>query len=226
MDLARAFSYAFEDEDWQSKVPITLVIGIIPIVNLAVLGWGLDLVRNMLDGVRNPMPDWSDLGTQFSERWVAGLIAGIGWFIYYIPWLIVSVILNTISGAIFRGADNLGFLSISLGISCLVSLLGIIYAAAVWLPFSVGLMRYARTREFNHFLQFGRNLNIAMENLSTLLVLGIFMFVYGILLGIIGLIPCIGWLLVLFSIPISAIVQGHLVGQAAQEIAAKSRGAA
>ena len=226
MDLGRAFSYAFEDEEWTTKLGITAVIGIIPIINLAVLGWALDLIKNMLNGVEKPMPDWSDLGSQFTGRWVAGLMAAIAFFIYYLPWIIVEAILNAVANGMF-GSGNLGAVVTMVTIAgCGIAILGAIYAAVIWLPYSVALMRYSSTREFNHFFQFSRNIELARQNLSILIILAVLVFVARILLSILFFIPCIGWLLALFSITIFAVVIGHLVGQAALEIAKKTRGSA
>lgn len=227
MDLGRAVNYAFEDEQGTNKGLITVVIGLIPIINFAALGWALDLVRNMIDGAARPMPDWDDIGNQFVERWVSGLMVAIAAFIYYIPMIIINIILNAMLGGIFGlgSGDSWGFfLGAGLIVSCITTLIGIAYQAVVWLPLSIGVMRYARTREFSNFFDIGRNINLALENLSTMLVLALYWIVYQVAIFIIGLIPCIGWLIVLVSFGINVIVLSHLLGQAAVEIADASKG--
>lgn len=225
MEFGRAFSYAFDDENWSNKLVITAIIGIIPIVNLAVAGWALDLVKNMLAGQERPMPDWNDLGNQFTGRWVAGLMAAIAFFVYYLPWIVVEAILNGITGGILGRSDAGLVIALSTALSCGVALLGALYSAVIWLPYSVGLMRYSNTRDFSHFFQFARNIEVARTHLSTLITLAVFVFLARIVLGLVFLIPCIGWLLALFSATVMAVVLGHLVGQAAIIMSNRARGA-
>ncbi|MBN2472931.1 MAG: hypothetical protein JXN59_19570, partial [Anaerolineae bacterium] len=100
-------------------------------------------------------------------------------------------------------------------IGLLFSLIAIVYAAIVWMPLSIGMIRYSRTRQFSAYTDFARNIALAREHLSTLVVLAVFVFVVGLVLGIVTSIPCVGWLVGLVSVGINAIVTGHLTGQAA-----------
>ncbi len=216
MDIVRAFTYITDDEEWQSKVPITLILGIIPIINLVVIGWMLDLIRNMIDGAEKPMPDWQNLGENFVERWTAGLMTGIAALIYMIPSIVILMVLGALLAAL-----RLGFLSI-----LITGVFMGVYAAVIWMPLSIGMMRYARTRDFNHYLQIGRNIALARENLATLITLAAFILVVSILFSLVSYIPCIGWLLSLVMVGVTAIVAGHLTGQAALEIARNRQGQA
>lgn len=204
MDIARAFTYITEDENWQNKVVVTIVLGLIPIVNLAVVGWMLDLIRNMLDGHEKPMPDWDNLGSQIGERIMAGLMTAIAGFIYMLPLIAFSICFGITMAALDSGFVGLLF-----------SLIAIAYAAVMWMPLSIGMMRYSRTRDFSAYTDFARNIALAREHLSTLVVLAAFVFVVGLILGIVTGIPCIGWLVGLAAVGINAIITGHLTGQAA-----------
>lgn len=215
MDIARAFTYVTEDENWQNKTVITLVIGVIPLINLAAIGWMLDLINNMLDGQQKPMPDWDDLSNQFVDRWSRGLMVAIAAVIYIIPLIVIAICLGILVAALGGGL-----------LRVLISLVATAYVALMWLPLSIGMMRYARTRDFNHFLQFGRNISLAQEHLSTLIVLAVFVFIIGIVINILGNLPCIGWLISLAATGVSVIVVGHLTGQAAVEIAERKQGQA
>ncbi len=215
MDIAKAFTYFQEDENWQNKVIITLVLGLIPIVNLAVIGWMLDLIRNMLDGQERPMPDWDNLGGQIGDRLMAGLMTVIAGVIYMAPLIVFAICF----GIVMAAADS-RFLSF------LFSLIALAYAAIAWMPLSVGMMRYARTRNFSAFTDFARNIRLAREHLSTLIVLAVFVFVVGVILSIVGNIACVGWLVSLLAVGLNAIITGHLTGQAAVQMAKDSQGAA
>ncbi len=213
MDIAHAFTYVTEDENWQNKTIITLLVSVIPLINLAAIGWMLDLISNMLDGKKQPMPDWDDLGNQFVDRWSRGLMVAIAAVIYIVPLIVVAICLGILVAALGSGL-----------LRVLISLVATAYVALMWLPLSIGMMRYARTRDFNHFLQFSRNIALAQEHLSTLIVLAVFVFIVGIVINVLGNLPCIGWLISLAAIGVNTIVVGHLTGQAAVEIAAASRG--
>ncbi len=204
MDIARAFTYITEDENWQNKAVVTIILGLIPIVNLAVVGWMLDLIRNMLDGYEKPMPDWNDLGGQIGDRLMAGLMTAIAGFFYMLPLIAFSICFGIVMAALDSSFVGLLF-----------SLIAIAYAAVAWLPLSIGMIRYSRTRNFSAYTDFARNIALAREHLSTLVVLAVFVFVVGIILGIVTSIPCIGWIIGLASVGINAIIVGHLVGQAA-----------
>jgi hypothetical protein len=212
VDIARAFTYVTEDERWQNKVVVTLILGIIPIVNVAVVGYMLDLIRNMIDGMERPLPDWDDLGGQFVDRWVAGLMTILAGILYSVPMIILAICAGI----------TLALLDVGL-IRFFMSILAIAYVAVVWMPLSIGMMRYARTRDFSHYMQITRNITLARQHMSILIVLAVFVFAIGMVFNIIGRLPCIGPLLSLFSIGIDAIVVGHLTGQAALEIAAKTK---
>jgi hypothetical protein len=214
MDIARAFTYVTEDENWQNKVLLTLIIGVIPIVNLAAVGWMLDLIRNMLSGAPYPMPDWDDLSSQFVDRWVAGLMTALAGLLYIIPLIVINIVIG-IGGAIIDAPRLVGLCT---------SLLGVIYFAVIWMPLSIAMMRYSSTRDFSHYLQFTRNIQLVQEHMSVLIVLAVVVFVIGFILGLIGNIPCIGWLITLFSVGVNAIVVGHLTGQAAIQIKNRSQG--
>jgi hypothetical protein len=212
VDIARAFTYVTEDENWQNKVVITLVVGFVPIINLAAIGWMLDLIRNMIDGQAHPLPDWDDIGNQFVERWVAGLMTAIAVLLYAVPLIVISVCVG-----ITLALVDFGLLRF------VMSLIGIAYMAAAWMPMSIGMMRYARTRDFSHYLQFANNINVVQQHMATMIVLAVYVFVVGFVINVLGNLDCIGWIFSLLSVGINAIVIGHLTGQAAQEMTASDQ---
>lgn len=69
-DFAKSFSFVFEDPDWVKKILIGglmylasfLIVGI-----FFVLGYLAKLIRNVVDGVARPLPDWDDLGGYFAD---------------------------------------------------------------------------------------------------------------------------------------------------------------
>ena len=58
MDIGGAFSYVFEDEDWIVKILLGAAILLIPIFGqLALVGYGIAILRNVKAGKPQPLPD-------------------------------------------------------------------------------------------------------------------------------------------------------------------------
>jgi hypothetical protein len=61
MEFGRAFSYTQQDPEWLKKVGIAAALMIIPFVGwLAVLGWGLEITRRVINNDPETLPDWSN----------------------------------------------------------------------------------------------------------------------------------------------------------------------
>ncbi len=222
MDLPRAFTYPFEDEEWTNKLPITLILGVIPIVNLTVLGWALDLIRNMLAGSPRPMPAWD--GETLVDRFVAGLTAAVAMILHYLPIIVIICPLAILQGVLAAGSGG-GLINTAFDLC--IRLVTLLYTAAVWLPLAVGVIRFARTRDFNVFLQIGQNLSLANQHFATFIVLALYMFAASLVISLLGLIPCVGWLLTLLAFSVNLVIQAHLIGQAGVDVMNRTqRGAA
>ena len=86
MDIGKAFSYPFEDDDWLSKLFLGAIVSAVPILNFAWSGYTVDVVRNVSDGVSLPLPDWSEFGDKF----VKGFIIWAAGFIYSLPAILLA----------------------------------------------------------------------------------------------------------------------------------------
>ena len=95
MDIERSIKYVFEDEEWLPKMLIGSIVNLVPIVNLAAMGYGLEAAKNAIDGQETPLPEWSDFGGQF----VKGLMAAIGALIYFLPMILLSCVLGVLASA-------------------------------------------------------------------------------------------------------------------------------
>ena len=60
MNLGKAFSYQFEDKQWASKLGLGGLITLVPILNFAWYGYMVDLIRNVADGVAEPVVERAD----------------------------------------------------------------------------------------------------------------------------------------------------------------------
>src|SRR5213595_2417929 len=120
MDIGKAFSYVFEDEQWISKVLLGGVILLIPIVGwIAVSGYMVKVAQNVAQGNPRPLPEWSEFGDHFM-RGLHGIVIQI---VYQLPTIILYIlffcVLAAAGGAAgsdrgSNGAGAIGALSLCL----------------------------------------------------------------------------------------------------------------
>src|SRR5262245_20277607 len=87
MDYGKAFTYVFEDKDWVKKILIGAVIAIVPIVNFALLGWTVEVMRRVQQGQADIMPDWSEFGELFKKGFMAFVVA----LVYFLPVILIQL---------------------------------------------------------------------------------------------------------------------------------------
>ena len=214
MDLTRALSFPFDDEDWIVKFVVgslmTLVGLILPFIRV---GYQVNVARNVLRGKKRPLPGTNNVGEVIAD----GLMAFIAGLVYAIPGIVMGCMLAFVGGLI--GDSDLGgtlFLCLSCCLTIFVILYGIVAAALYWM----GVIRYAETGNFSEFLQFSDLWEDVRSNYGILLGLLIYSLVIGLLAAVLvpfSVILCgVGEFIVIFY---AQVVSGHLIGQAGVEIA-------
>ena len=227
MDVGKSVGYVFEDQKWTNKLLIGMLVSIIPIVNFALLGWVIDIMRNVSRREPLPLPEWGDFGDKF----VKGAILFVVGLIYSLPALLLTcplLILPFTRGDFGRDGQQAVaslFVGTTLALSCVIALYGLLLSflmPAIYLNF-------ARKGTFGACFEFGEIWRIMSRNLSDYIVAWLIIIVIGIgasfLIGIVGgvlaLIPCCGWIAawVLFGVTGVWIlaVFGHLFGQIGAE---------
>ncbi len=194
MDIGKSFSYVFEDPDWVKKVLIGGVINLIPIVNFAATGYGLEELRRTYEGPELPLPEWDNFGGYFMK----GLVTFVAGLIYSIPAILIYccafVLLSASGGGTTTGGRSTGGggpLESIAGIAfacagCLIAL----YAIALVLLLPALFARYAITGQFGAFFQFGPAWQLIQTNIGGY-VLAVIVFVLASLIaGIVGGIVC------------------------------------
>src|SRR6185369_14629752 len=87
-DFVKPFAFVFEDARWINKVLLGGVFQLLSFMLIGVpflLGYLAKLVRNVVNGVTLPLPEWDDLGEMFGE----GLrLIGVG-LLYTMPFFIL-----------------------------------------------------------------------------------------------------------------------------------------
>lgn len=207
MDFGLSFGYVFEDKDWFRKIAIPALCSLIPVIGqLIVIGWGLKVTKNVIDGKgRNALPELefgSDLGQGFMVT-----IIGV---IYSLP---TAILTGLGGGLIGFGADRVeavqvimmilggGFILVGLLLGLVIAFLSV-----------AGIANYAAKGEFGAAFKFKALFGMVKKSfVSWLLVILGYIIAIGFIAPL-GAIACaIGTLL---TTVYGTAVYSHLLGQA------------
>ena len=227
MGVGKSIGYVFEDKKWTNKLLIGMLVSIVPIINFALLGWVIDIMRNVSRREPLPLPEWGDFGDKF----VKGAILFVVGLIYSLPALIITCPLFFVPftrGDFGRdGQQALG--SLIAGTALLFTCAIAIYALLLSFLMPAIYLNFARKGTFSACFELGAIWRIMSKNLGDYIVAWLIIIVVGIaasfLIGIVGgvlaFIPCCGWILawILFGVTTVWIlaVFGHLFGQIGAE---------
>jgi hypothetical protein len=212
MDIGKSFTYVFEDPNWIMKVLIGGIVGIIPIVNFAALGFMVTTLKNVADSQPQPLPEWGNFG----EHFMKGLYVFVGALVYIAPILllyccmmVIPIALGGAGSAAGRDAGSTlagvgSILSMCLG--CLMFLLVLVVAVM----FPAALTRYAMSSQLSTFWDFRGNFDLISKNLGNYIMAILIVWVAGFLASF-GMILCI--IGVFFTSFWSQLVSAHVYAQ-------------
>ncbi len=227
MDIGKSFTYAFEDENWLSKLGIGALISMVPILNFAWAGYALGIIRNVAERRLWPLPSWDDLGQLFMDGlmlWLARIIYGLpAVVLFFVPYIFMML------PAFSNDSDIQGIL-MGIGGLFFLLLMGLWFLYMLLLTFLLPAVQlnYARYKTFASCFQFQQIFGIVSSNFGAYLTawavtIGAYLVIYSVLGtvgGVLGVIPCIGWLLSIVLIPVGLLVSvwlgaisAHLFGQ-------------
>jgi hypothetical protein len=218
MDIGKALSFVFEDQEWISKILLGAVIMLIPILGqLALLGYGIAIIRNVKANDPQPLPAWSNLGDLLIDGfkfWVATLIYAIPFIIFLCPVMLVWILPAL-------GAENEDLAAILAGVSGIVSMLlgclAILYGILLSLLTPVIQIRYAETGEIGPCLAIGEVFRLLFDNLGSVLVAVVLGWVVStVVLSIAGTLT-LGLLALPGSVWLKAL-SCHMYGQISQQV--------
>jgi hypothetical protein len=228
MDFQKSFSYPFEDQRWLNKSLIGAVVTAVPIVNFAIGGYLIDLLKNILRGDPLPLPEWSDFG----DKWVRGFMLFLASLVYAIPALVLACIplVLFVIPASSQGRDiGDAMLGVITGVGGLFACLVTLYGLLLSFIYPAIYIHYARIESFGAFFEFGNIFKVVRADLGKYLTAWVLSIVAGFVVGLVislistvlGFIPCIGWA---FAWVLGAVawvyvfyVYAHLFGQYALE---------
>jgi hypothetical protein len=97
MDFGKAFTFMFDDPDWVRKLGIGVVVGLVatllsPILigivpAIMILGYCLDVLRNVVNGREQPLPEWED----WSGFLARGFKLVVALFVWGLPFFLLSI---------------------------------------------------------------------------------------------------------------------------------------
>jgi hypothetical protein len=227
MDIGKSIGYVFEDKKWTNKLLIGMLVSVVPIINFALFGWLIDIMKNVSQRATEPLPDWDNFGDKF----VKGAILFVVGLIYTLPmWLIMCplFILPFMRGDYGREGQQAVaslFAGSMLALSCVL----MIYVLVLSFLLPAIYLNFARKGTFGACFEFREIWRIMSKNLGdyivawlVAIVVGIgVMFVIGLAAGVLSIIPCCGWIAAWVLTGTAGVyitaVFGHLFGQIGAE---------
>lgn len=225
MNYSRSFTFMFDDEKWLSKSLFSVVIMLVPILNLAWLGYCLDVIRNSCKGVPE-LPEWDNIGDKFID----GLKYIIARWIYALPVVIIIVFpLLFVALPVIFSQDNerlAGFLWVIFAF-VVIAVISIVMIYSLVLSFisPAIAINYTRNDSFGSFFQIKKIFMTIRKDLTTyslawllgfaaIILASIASFIIGIF---VGWVPCLGSILSIVASMIASVwgslVVFHLYGQ-------------
>ena len=226
MDIAKAFTFVFDDKDWIVKILIgaaILAVGIlfswvllVPLILAFALlgGYGVEITRRVINGASEELPDWDNWGVLIADG-IKAILIGI---VYALPIIVISICLSIPIGIFAEDAEGLSTM-----FSLLLSCVSFLYAIAISIVLPAAIAFYVAEDDLSAAFRFGDVFAFVRNNVSTYLITFIMSWVANFI-GSLGSVVCgIGWL---FTQPYSFMVIGHLYGQAYLEASGQASVAA
>jgi hypothetical protein len=222
MDIGKAFTFVFEDEDWIVKILIgagILLVGIlfswvllIPLILAFALiaGYSVEITRRVINGDVQELPEWNDWGALFADGFKV-IVIGI---VYALPIIILGICLGIPMGVLAEQSEGLSSL---LGV--LLSCLNLVWAIVMSILLPAAIAFYVADGQLSAAFRFGEVFAFVRDNLKTYLITFLMSWVANFV-GSLGSIVCgVGALL---TTPYGWMVTGHLYGQAYLEAAGQA----
>jgi len=207
MDIGRAFSALTKDPRWKGKIAIGVLISLVPIVNLAVTGWGIRYVAMCARGRDTELPDWNEFGS----HWATGLGYSVARLIYYIPAIaILAVMVFPGLMSVGMNTDSFAALEVLLGSLATGLMLAGLFVLVVSLLEQAARVNYAIRGEWAGAFDVKGILAAVKANtggyvgawvLSVVTLTGMVLGA-GLVGGALNAIPCIGQVVSIVTLPL------------------------
>ncbi|MBN1965855.1 MAG: DUF4013 domain-containing protein, partial [Anaerolineae bacterium] len=176
------------------------------------LGYMVGVARNVMRDRPNPLPGTDELGRVVADG-LAALVAAI---LYFLPLIVVACVM--FAPGMLVGDNELGILMFCLACSC-VFIAALAYTIPAIALYWAGIIRYARTGQFNVFTAPGSRWRDVQAHTGVLLILLVYVLALvtlALVAAVVLWITCLGLPLLGFWVLIAT---GHLIGQAGTSMA-------
>lgn len=213
MDIGKSFGYAFEDDQWITKILIAaaillggIVLGIfvIPAFLAAFLlsGYGVEITRRVINGNPQVLPDWDNWGDLIIDGlkvWIIGIV-------YALPMILVGMCLGIPGAALSQDAP--GWSSF---FSSVAGCLNFLWSIVVLILTPAAIAFFVVNDDLGAAFRFGDVFNFVRENFANYLIVLVMSWVTGIIASL-GFLFC--FLPGLVTLPYAGWVMSHLYGEA------------
>lgn len=206
MKVGSSLSFIFNDDYWFKKITLPTLCSLIPIIGgIVVLGWSLRVAQNVIDGVKEPLPN-----LKFGEDLERGFSAwGID-LLYNLPIILLALIFQWQPYVAIKSTEFI-VAEMSTGKAILNGIILLLYFA-IYIFTQPALMNFLVKGDFKAGFKFDEIWNIFRANPGDWFLVVLATFVMGLFLPLLGLLACIiGFF---FVGPIISAASAHLMAQA------------
>lgn len=219
MNITRAFSILFEDRDWLNKLVITAIVTLMTalltplLVGLAgwalLLGYMIDIIRNMRAGSLTPLPRWDDFGRFLSN----GIPVLIAFIVYSLP----TALLGCCSWFLLQSSGGTSLVggSVALGVGCCLFPMLLAYNIITQPMLALGMGRYSEDPRTEVFFDFNGLFELLRTHTDAVLQWLLAVVIADLIFAVCAVIPCLGWVA---GLALLVPVQGILTGQFAARV--------
>ncbi len=224
MDIGTSITYVFRDKNWLTKLAIGAAILLVSIpltpilvgfVGIAlVLGYGLDVMRNVRNGVAEPLPEWRD-------HWGEWMVSGLKYLLLLLIWSLPALLLNGFNGLgnqlMWRSDGFVEFMGSSILIA--TACLGTLWWIFFFLILPAMTIRFAETEDVRAGLNFNDIYFLTRNNLGDVIVAVVasaVAFVAAVTVGaVLGTLMCIIGLAITLpaGVFLSELIAAHMFAQ-------------
>jgi len=216
MDIGKAFSFAFEDENWIVKILIGGVLGLIPFVGpILMYGYGMELMQNVIQKKAILLPEWDDWGGKL----VKGIMYMIISFVYALPILILGSCFGLLMAGVGSTASNDTINTVgSVGGICF-GVFAFLYAILITLALPPAIGRYLETGNLGDAFRFGEVFSLVRDKIGLWLIALLLTWLAGLIASL-GIILCVVG--VIFTAFWANLVMMYLWGDVYRQASAES----
>ena len=178
MDIGTSITYVFQDKNWLTKLAIGAAILLVSIpltpiligfVGIAlVLGYSLDVMRNVRNGAAQPLPEWRDLWSEWIVSGLKYLLLLLIWSFWSLPALLLNSFNGLANQLMWRSDGIIEFMGSSILIA--TACLGTLWWIFFFLILPAMTIRFAETDDVRAGLNFNDIYFLTRNNLGDVIV--------------------------------------------------------